>query len=50
MLFALTRSNLLRQLADRNEIIRLLAIIVAGNGSITPMADKPGNIYKNCYK
>jgi hypothetical protein len=56
-MFSLTRSNLLRQLPDLNEIIRRLLEIVAVNNSIAPVedaaggeADKSGHIISNCYK
>jgi len=49
MLFALTRSNLLRQLPDLNQIILRLFVIVTASDSITPKADKSEQIYGNCY-
>ncbi len=39
-MFSLTRSNLLRQLPDLNEIIRRLLEIVTVSNSIMPEADK----------
>jgi len=40
MLFALTRSNLLKQLPNRSENIPRLTEIMAGSNSTTPKADK----------
>jgi hypothetical protein len=48
MLFALTRPNLLRQLPNRNGIIRRLTEIVTKSNSISPKADKSGHIFGNC--
>ena len=49
MLFALTRSNLLRQLPDGNGIILRLTEIVTVSNSISPEADKSKHIFGNCY-
>jgi len=49
MLFALTRSNLLRQLPDLNEITLRLTQIATANNSTTPEADKSKHLYDNCY-
>ena len=50
MLFALTRSNLLRQLADQNGIILRLTDIVTVSNSISPEVDKSEHISGNCFK
>ena len=48
-MFFLTRSNLLKQLPDLNEIIRRLLEIVTVSHSIRPKADKSEHIFGNCY-
>jgi hypothetical protein len=48
-MFSLTRSNLLRQLPDLNEIIRRFLEIVTVSNSITPKADKSEHIFGDCY-
>jgi hypothetical protein len=50
MLFALTRSNLLRQLPDGNGTIPRLTEIVTASNSISPKADKSEHIFGNCSK
>jgi len=50
MLFALTRSNLLRQLPDANGTVLGLTEIVVVSNSISPEADKSEHIFGNCSK
>jgi hypothetical protein len=50
MLFALTRSNLLRQLPDGNGTIPRLTEIVTASNSISPKADKSEHIFGNSSK
>ena len=50
MLFALTCSNLLRQLPEENGIILRLIEIVTESNSISPKADKSKQIFGNRSK
>jgi len=50
MLFALTRSNLLRQLPDQNGTVLRFTDIVTVSNSISPGADKSEPIFGNCFK
>jgi len=47
MLFALTRSNLLRQLPYLNQIVLRLFEIVTESDLITPETDKTEHIFEN---
>jgi len=50
MLFALTRSNLLKQLPDLNQITLRLFEIVTTSDSIKPKADKLEHHYGNSHR